>query len=510
LKNHIRTRERRLTAIALSFFGCLIFASWVLASPPGSGADDQYHLPSIWCSEESLSNGCITEGGNFKVSANLTRDKLMCWVYTTQFDSRRETNNALCSKPVANDPVSPISFLNQKAKYYPSFFYTVSSKFVSSNFEISIITIRMFWAIVFMAFSIYSFLLLPKNILSGFVLTLTLFAAPLIMFLVPSTNPSGASVIGVLFFSLLLAAWYQEKDKKRSYGHLLAMVISVVISCGSRPDNFIFILLVYFFTSIVYRPNLKKSLIPIPFILLLPIVFENISALRNSMQAGFTSPKSLFPLNWTVLNENLLLLPKYFAGLWGYYEGLGWKWEPPMNGMLAIIQLIFCVTLIFTGILKNEKKSERLLFSIYGLVVLAIPLYIAQRISTNFGSMVQPRYMLPLSVAFAVLVFIRNSKLYFEINLRTLKYLFTLSVLSNTYAIHTQLNRVVNGNSSGNLNLIQNESWWWSDLFVTPTTVIFTSVVASACLALLGFRYLQLNKQALTSEPTQSKRKNAR
>jgi dolichol kinase len=66
------------------------------------------------------------------------------------------------------------------------------------------------------------------------------------MFLVPSSNPSGASVIGVLFFSLLLAAWYQEKNKNRSYGHLLAMVISLIISCGSRPDNFIFIFVIWF------------------------------------------------------------------------------------------------------------------------------------------------------------------------------------------------------------------------------------------------------------------------
>lgn len=146
-------KNKKLKSIflgSLLLIGTIItLSSWALASPPGSGPDDEYHLSSIWCSRGYRIQFCEKSSSIYeaKVPLQLHRNGGPRTIFCYAGDSKI---SASCIRGLDVEAVTKLESSERfNTSSTASNFYKSNGFLVSSNVNGSILTMRFLQILVF-------------------------------------------------------------------------------------------------------------------------------------------------------------------------------------------------------------------------------------------------------------------------------------------------------------------------------------------------------------------------
>ena len=500
----------RLMTLFLLIAAAVFMGTWALASPPGSAADDNFHLPTIWC--ESTNVNCTHSENSYLVPAGTMNGT--CYIIWIDRDVTRYNTNALCTKTDQNK-MTPAGYLNQKSKIYPTFFYNISSLFVSSDLEKSILEIRFFWCCLFLVLFSLIFKLGTLKIRKSMVLTLAIFAAPLSVFTVASTNPSSAELAALYLLPFALMINMLNLNQNRLVATQCILAFLILLAIGSKADGFVYAISIFIFSIILFgnksKQYWKRLILPFMTIINSIIYFNVFEILRNVNSIVTKSAIPFMPLKVDLLTYNILHAYEYLAGFWGFYWGLGWKFEPPINSQLAIVQLVIWLAILFVAWKNNSSIKCKILQILLLTEVIAIPLINLQLGYFRVGNIVQPRYILPFAAsATGLLIGFSNIYEKDKLNRGGLskgKRLLICSpivmlALVDVRVFWIELVRNINGIDSGTISY-RLGSWWWGQNFLSPW-IIFSFHILT--MIILSISYYIFMMKSPHSNEVESKR----
>ena len=163
---------------ALAFF--LMGATWALASPPGSAADDDYHLSSIWCAWGN-SETCVV-GPNADSVFVPESVALAGQCYNFEYEI-----GGVCTKTLTRSLVATDRF---NTGSYPSLFYSVMRAFVGPDVERSVVMMRIANTALCSVILALALSVVHSGARQGIVVAWLTCLVPIAIFFIPSTNPS--------------------------------------------------------------------------------------------------------------------------------------------------------------------------------------------------------------------------------------------------------------------------------------------------------------------------------
>lgn len=459
-------------AIMVAIF--LVFATWSFASPVGSSPDDDFHLASIWCANDSTELCADSQQlGNKRVSAALL--KANCFAQQENISAECQVEQEIFAQ-IALVETSRGNFYGQ----YPGLFYSVMGLFAGEDIQSSVILMRLFNSLVFVLLIGGIFLGVDKPYRSKIALTWLITLVPLGLFIIPSTNPSSWAVMGVgtAFFSLYTS--WEQVGWKRIFLNFI-YVISLCLAAGARSDGAAFIVVATVAALALQRPwkNLLSwwSAIPALGVLTAVVVFLR-SGQSAVLETGFvTSGEAPVYGAVEIFFGNILNLPSLWLGAFGSW-GLGWL-DTQMPAMVWIFSGATFVCLLFLAI-AGGRSRELWIFSVVAFTLVSVPLYLLQKSLAPVGAEVQPRYILPLLVLLAAVAIVGFTLK--PLSLSKNQWVIVALSLSaaQSVALYFNLRRYVNGGSGGP-NLDADSQWWWAMPFGPMTIWLIGSFAFTLC-----------------------------
>lgn len=438
-------------------FAFVALSSWGFSSAVGSSPDDNFHLASLWCGHGDRSGICESETENpAKLVPKLVYESANCYAYKAEQSAQCQnldlaaTNNEMSFAEHANS-----------INLYPPVFYSVNSLFVTSDPAVSVLTIRLFNAFVAVVLFVCLFLLLPRHLRHLPVWAIVATSVPLAMFIIPSTNPSSWAVIsaGTLLYSLL--GFFQTKGIRKVLLATLS-IIAVFVGAGARGDAGLYSVLIAIVAIFITFQKSRNYVIS----LLLPLSVVLISAYfyLSTNQASLAAAGLEGAADPTLTTAELILvntvrMPLLWVGIFGSW-GLGWL-DTILPQTVWLASLIGFVTLILFGVNRLRQRTVIAAFSV-AFAMWIIPLYVLVKSHAVVGTLVQPRYLLPLGVVLAGLLAYRK----LGMNTRVFAFIPWLAVLlisiANALALHRNIRRYTTGVDATGWNLDYSVEWWWN------------------------------------------------
>jgi len=499
--------RRRFRALWLAPVLALIaLLAWAFASPIGAGPDDDYHLVSTWCAAGNETACQPGATATTRVISTSLRD-IACY-------AQHEERSAACQGEIFDAAPSWETDRGNFAGEYPPVYYGVMQFLAIDDIQVGALLMRALTAVLFVALATaLAVLLAPgrrRTLLWGWLVTLV----PLGVFIIPSNNPSGWAVMGVGTAFLALLGWFESAGRRRwALGALY--LLGIVIAAGSRGDAGVYAVgasvTAALLTSEWTRDWRLRAVLPIIGIAIAVVFF--VSAGQSGVAAtGFTSggggasltvgadgEAEAVPLaGFGLAAYNLLMLPFLWTGVWGTW-GLGWL----DTRLPSIVPWAATAAFIVVGFAGLGRLAWRKAIAVSGvlLVLIALPLYVLTAGGDKVGENLQPRYLLPLLVLFAMVLLSevpRRAPLAFT-RIQTFTILGALAI-ANLVALQVNLRRYVTGADVQGPNLDAGAEWWWPGLPFGPNAVWLVGVLAFA--GLLAVLWPELRRPALRSPET--------
>jgi hypothetical protein len=174
--------------------------------------------------------------------------------------------------------------------------------------------------------------------------------------------------------------------------------------------------------------------------------------------------------------EILTSLPSIITGVFGGW-GLG-SLETTMPPITYIGSFVTILGILFMS-LRFINKSESITYILLGFFAFLIPFFVLVRSNLRVGEWVQPRYILPVFYALiglCLIVIFRSFKT--KPLLLVINFLFVISTISFSFALHTFYRRYTVGLDNYSLIFREPDSWWWKfDAFPSPVLTYFFTVI---------------------------------
>lgn len=484
---------RRFVPVFAGFAFAVMAAMWAVISPVGSSPDDDFHMASIWCAW-GTSDSCLTET---PIGSNLP------WA---DFYVPRELDFQCF---VETAPASAACALDQEAGWipgrvnlvigtYPPVFHAAMRVFVGPDIDTSVRAMRIANGILAGALLAFALTILKPRFKRAVALTWLIGIIPFGLWFIASTNPSSWSIIAGGLFWAFLANWLTSESlaSRNAWLSFVGMVITVVLAAGSRSDAALALavaaLAVAIFASRTLRSHPKRLLlvlIPIP-VLILGVLYRvrSLGGLGGIQIGTMGDDQSLVGLlaQW---NRYAWEFPSLVSGMLGgeepnflqastYIYGLA-NQDVLLPSTVLVLTLILLGGVVFWGLTSySGPKLLSLGFILASMVML--PLVTLSRF--NFANMYQPRYLLPLFLAFiGIAATVRLSD---APGLRRLQaYGIAVGVLIvGATSLLATTRRFTNGQQETWLSLGFTPEWWWSDLG-HPLGFVLAGTVATAVYA---------------------------
>lgn len=350
------------------------------------------------------------------------------------------------------------------------------SLFASSNFEISVLMMRLFNALLFVALVSSTILLSPRALRVAIVGGITITIVPLGMFLVPSVNPSSWAITSAAVLWGAAYAFLNAQNRMNKWLLFGLATLAVIVGAGARGDAAVYSVIAIMAAALLSIGRLKKQ----------PFTFVAIGALAPiaaifyfaSGQSSVAAPStSQGGTSLTLVLGNLAELPSLWVGSFGTW-GLGWldTQVPAITWVTAIF--VFSGVIFFA--LGRTVPLQRVALGVLAFALIFIPMYVLVHDKIMVGAGVQPRYLLPLLIMFAGVALWNVSH---EERLLTRLQLVIVTaglVIANSLALHTNIRRYVTGKNQQGFNLDQHAEWWWN---VVPFGPLATWGLGTACAA---------------------------
>jgi hypothetical protein len=452
---------KRILPISLAAIGAFTaLCMWALASPPGSAPDDDFHLPSIWCSHGKADGICDPEfaGDGYGKTPTPLSPSAICFAFKSE-------ESAACQAEMFDWQNKELlgSRTNEKGRF-PNGFYWTLNFLIGDNTLNSAIWMRIFNSLLAVILIFATAVLATPRSRVALIASWVATSVPLAMFTIASTNPSSWSVIGIGTYWVSLISFLRSKEKKYVIGNAILVFISGLITIQSRSEASPYLLLstlIVFFLNYKVREILsfdKKFLLPIFVSLLAAYEFLTTpSTLGWSTGLPGGDPNRNSGELWF---RNISDWPTLITGSLGGWP-LGWL-DVPMPSIVY-----FCAMFAFSGILFSGfanlsfKKSISLLLVTAALVIL--PLRILALGKNFVGENVQPRYFLPLLfLLIGIAIFSpKNTDAFYFSKAQVFLTIFLVSA-AQAFALHFAMRRYITGSDVVDWNLNKNIEWWWS------------------------------------------------
>jgi hypothetical protein len=444
-------RTRQIVAaviVPLALFIALL--AWGVSSPQGSSPDEDYHMGSIWCANGPIEGRCeTTESDAVRELPEDLAEAAQCYAF-------QPDQAATC--PLDEDAMSPTLRGDWVDNGYPPVFYGTMTVFVTDDVSVSILMMRAFNALLFVATLCALFFLLPLRMRPNLVWSALIGIVPLGMFLIPSANPSSWAILQAS--GLWLAVWgFFEQTGRKKVGLAVLSTALMIFGAGARSDSAAYgIVALAVAVVLAFRPT-KRFLLQ----LILPVVLAIIAAalfLTSGQSGVLTSESQTGDMPFvSLLFSNLQELPQLWIGSLGLW-GLGWLDTMMPTLVWGTVYGLFAAV-VFWGLRHGNGRKWLALAGVVGALVV-VPLYILMREGILVGSGVQPRYIYPLVIMLAgvALVGIRDAML----GLSRLQSGIIVAGLvgANSLALHTNLRRYITGADVSGINLDRDIEWWWN------------------------------------------------
>lgn len=431
----------------------LTLGTWAFASPPGATPDEDYHLVSIWCGQGFQDGICEKSNNphNVLVSQSLI-EIANCYAFHPE-------NSSSC--PISNDAKFLETSRSNLTGGYPKIFYWVMNLFVSKDIVLSVVSMRLFNALLFTLLFTFSLLLFRNKysfpLLWGFVIT----SVPLGLFLIPSVNPSSWAIMSALLLWPSISLYLTSSSVAKSYISGFIGLISAFIGIGARSDAAVYsciavaIAIAFSWQSIKDQPT--KLLLPGTIVV--GAVFIYMTSGQSSVVTSVPPPTGGNIKTIDLIFANLVALPNLWTGALGTW-GLGWL-DTEMPALVSVGAIFVFCGMVFAG-LRVPAKGKFISLIGLSIALVFIPLYVLVHDKVMVGSGVQPRYIYPLIIMFALVALsgIHSKDPWF--NKTQLVLIAGTLALANGVALHVNIRRYTTGTDVGGWNLNHNVEWWWS------------------------------------------------
>lgn len=478
---------------SFAFIGVLIFtalAAWAFASPFSSSADDGFHLSSIWCSGEGLSEVCEpgADPHHRKVAAVLL-DAPTCFAFQPKVDaSCQQKYGILDNFDLTETDVGNFS------GGYPPLFYAFMHTFATKDIVFSAILMRLINVVIFTLATLILWAISPKSTQNIQRLLWIVTLVPLGLFVIASNNPSSWAIMGIGFSAMSLFAFFNTSETFRlqKVSLIFFYLVFTVMAAGSRGDSAAYVVVAALLISIATVPNWirNKSNLFLPAIgTIVGLLFFLSSGHSGVAEEGFgESAEMTVKTPMAVLAYNLARFPNLFIGSFAGEEwGLGWlDTRMPETVWLSALGIFFSV-LVISWQKMNRYSALALSASFASIAV--IPLYVLQRSQLTIGQVVQPRYIYPLVILTAVISLATRS---YETNFgsRYWRWFVAIAIsVAGPLALYINMSRYIHGLEAGaSYNLNSNPGWWWTEFPLQPMTVLILGSISFVCLVFIFTR----------------------
>ncbi|WP_166866301.1 DUF2142 domain-containing protein [Salinibacterium sp. ZJ70] len=474
--------SRRLILLAPALL-LLTLIAWAFSSPVGSSPDEDYHLVSIWCETEDPA-ACEMSADEDSATVPEALLEVACFA----FDS---DTSAACQRGI-DFTGAPDSETERGNFYggYPPLFHSVLSLFVGDHIEVSVLTMRVAISIIFTALASALFYLLPPHRRPTLVWSWAVTMVPIGLFIVASVNPSTWAIAGVGFGWLALAGFF-ESQGWRKVGLAALFALSVIMATGSRGDASMYMALAIVATIVLTvrrsRRYLLESILPLAAVIYCAFAFR-VSRPPEAITQGLPSGGGGGGEDSPVVSVFSRVIPTLFdiPGLWMGVFGRGWGLGWVDTAMPALVWVAALSCFLGAGLTAGTRADVRKALVLGGgvIVLLAFPTAVLVAAGEAVGENLQPRYLLPLIVLFAgVLFWVPEGK---SITFSRPQRLIVIGSLAMAHAValFLQLSRYVTGFDDLGVDLDGSIEWWWSG-FASPLTVWVLGSLSFAVLLVL-------------------------
>jgi hypothetical protein len=397
---------------------------------------------------------------------------------------------------------------NNEGRLYPNLYYFTASKFVGNDIARSALTIRLINLLLFVSLVTALFLVVPKDIRDGVVVTLLVFMVPLGLFIVASNNGSSWTVSGVSVYWAFLVTFLTAHNKARWVPAGVLSLASGLMAFGSRADGAVYIIFSTVIALLIAlgrnRQALRKYWYRSFFgvFMFLAAGFSYFSAEQSgALTGGLLGDGNFGRTPVSTLFNNLSRLPALYMGTLGTRGAvgdLGWL-DTTMPEMVSGLALFTAGGVILYSRKKRSAPEFIAVLACFAALIIA-PLAMLQLDGAFVGELVQARYVLPI-LLLAVGVLASGERVGSgQFMSASTRILFpTLMTIAYSAALHTTIRRYVTGNDVIDWNLNRNREWWWQ-AGPPPMTIWF---LGSACFAFVAFfLFHNLEKAVAKTMPT--------
>jgi hypothetical protein len=468
------TSRRALLLAPLLLFTTLL--SWALSSPVGSSPDEDFHLVSIWCATGDV-DACIHEESATEATVPGALLDVACYAFDDNLSG--ECQDELDFRGAPDSVTERGNFYGA----YPAGFYTAMSLFVGPDIELSVLAMRIVVVLVFTGLATALFLLLSPHRRPTLVWSWIVTTVPVGLFVLSSINPSTWSIAGVGLGWLALAG-FLESSGARKVGLGVLFALAVAMAVVSRGDASMYMALAILATLVLYARRTRQfagnAILPVAAIVACALMFRVSRPVEHVTQG--VEPELGISAVLARVVPTIFDVPRLWMGAFGHGYGLGWldTAMPAVVGLGSLACFLGAAIVALSGV--NVRKTVVL---IGGIVVLwALPTAVLVAAGEDVGANMQPRYLLPLLVLFAGVLFwsppgrpIRFGRA------QRILVVVTLGV-AQSIALHLNLSRYVSGFDDLAPHLDSGVEWWWP-IAVSPMAVWVVGSIAYAGLVAL-------------------------
>ena len=480
--------------VTLAAWGCL--AAWSLASPPGSSPDDDYHMASIWCADGFEAGRCEA-GDTDDVRVVPTRASGASLCYATD-----PSASAACQDAFPDSGADYPAVHGNWTGAYPPLYYEFMSTFVGVDVPRAIVVMRLVASALAVGLVALLAGLLPRRRRPLATVPLLLTSIPLGMSLLPSTNPSGWTILGIATLWPALYVAFETRGP-RQWGLAAVAVLSATLASGARADGCLFAAMSVVLVLMLRVRHLRTS----PVLVAASLVALGISAyyflsagqavvINGDMRAAETAAAVL--TKWQLVMVNTGALPVLWLGSFaaGPMGRAGWL-DTGFPQLVPVLVIAVWFLVVAQG-LRRMFPAKALGV---GLVVAALfvhPLYLLVQTHVLVGEAVQPRYLLPLLVLLTGLVLLAPRGVALRLTPAGLWAAVAALGIAHSLALHVQMRRYISGQDVSWLRLGRQQEWWWDGL---PTPTLFW-LVGSACFVAVTWAVLRPLVAAPSTAPS--------
>lgn len=467
--NQGRPTRRVLLAVLIPLLAFVSLGAWAFSSPVGSSPDDDFHLAAIWCGLGEREGLCEDPGdGGLERLVPAPLATAPCFAFNPE-------QSGDCWVPSASG-MTLVTRANVDG-LYPPVFYATMSIFAGDDVQVSVLIMRLFNAALAIGVLTAVFFALPRWIRPALIVSTVATSVPLGVFVLASTNPSAWAVLSAAVVWISLYGATQSTGRRRLVLSALA-IFGAVIGAGARADAAVFACFAVVLALVMGARVRRESLVPAlagVIILATSATFYLSAAQGGALVTGMTDGNP--PLSGGQLLSNLLEIPALWTGAVGGWH-LGWL-DTRLPATVSVLVAAVVAGAIFVGIRRmDRRRTISVLLALAALWIVPFVLLYQSRVVV--GTIVQPRYLLPLLVIAVGVASLRRDA---EHAWNGARLAAAGAALTAAFTISLQFNiqRYTTGTDQSSLDPGAGAEWWWNGI---PAPALVW-VAGSVCFAAL-------------------------